>query len=454
MRNLGLLLVLLFASCLAANETATVVTQNGLRFSSEGFEINLKTQVLFRLTIQDERGNTGTGSRATNGRDFGNFRVAAARTWMTGHIFDPNFQYVFRVDFAKPASDRIELAFLRWTLLPVLNINAGQHKLRWNWEEFVPPDRLAFAERSYANAIFNQNFAKGVWIDGEFTRYLRYSAGIYNGVLRGQDDFRNRDGQLTQDAFGALIDNDIMLNLRLETHPLGVIAPTIKDMRSEEERHEFLVAAGIGANWMTSGVTNADLRGDTGAVATGSGRSRVAQGTLALTLDAHARWHGASLDVALFWRHTQFQNKGINRFDVSNKQAIGELDDLGWSIEAGYHFGFVPVTVGVRYSGVDADEFWGNDATLAGTRTRSRGIMPDAAEVGVTGSYYVFGERLKASLDILYVSQQLTFAYDSGTRLRGVYNAPPSRRGTVGSSPEFADYNVLWIVRLQLQWIF
>jgi hypothetical protein len=65
----------------------------------------------------------------------------------------------------------------------------------------------------------------------------------------------------------------------------------------------------------------------------------------------------------------------------------------------------------------------------------------------------VFGERLKLSLDILYVSQQLSFAYDGGLAQQGIYNAPPSRRGQIGTSPARPDYNVMWIVRFQLQWL-
>jgi hypothetical protein len=451
MRNLALLAVLLCAPTLLATDTA--IGYGGMRFTGENFEFNLRTQVQFRFTIQDERGNQGGLSRATNGRDFANFRIAAARTWMTGFIYDPSFQYTFRLNFAKPANELVELAHFRWALFSAVNFNAGQHKLPWNWEEIVPPDRLSFLERSYANATFNQNFAKGIWLDGRITRYLRYSGGIYGGLLRAQGDFRNKDGQLTSDAFGAIIDNDIMLNLRLETHPFGDVPYSLKDMRDEEERDNILFAAGVAANWFTSAVNDPDLRGDTGAAATGSGRSRVSQGTLAMTADAHFRWYGASVDIAVFWRHTEFHNKGINQFDVSNKQGIGDVEDFGFSAEIAYYLGIYPVSVGLRFNGVDADEFWGQDATLAGTTTRSRGIRPDALEVGGTATYYVFGERLKLSLDILYVSQQLSFAYDGGLSQQGVYNAPPSRRGQIGTSPPRPDYNVMWIVRFQLQWL-
>ena len=455
------LVVMLFALCLApclfaqdAAADVALLESNGLRFDSPGFSTQLRMQVQFRLTFQDERGNTGQGVRATNGRDFANFRVPAARLWLMGHIFEESFQYMVRLNFANPADRMLEIARFRWALLTEINFNAGQHKLPFNWEQVVPPDRLQFIHRGYADGVFHQGFAKGVWLDGQVTKWVRYSAGVYNGVLRAQDDFRNSDGQLTADSFSALIDNDVMVAARIETHPFGDIPYGMNDLRSEDEREQFLFAGGVGANWLISRVNNPDLRGDTGALATGSGRSRVSHDTLAVTLDAHARWYGAAIDAALFWRHTDFHNRGINTFSTTNRAAIGDLDDWGWSIEASYFLGFFPMSFGVRASGVDADEFWGADATLAATRTRSRGIRPDATEFGFSANYYLHGERLKGSIDVTYVDQQLSFAYDSGTRLSGVYNAPPVRKGTLGSNPESADHNVLWIVRFQIQWLF
>lgn len=457
MRLLLLLLLLAGAAAWLPAQDAgqpTLLKDNGLKFDSEGFSLKVKFQVQFRVTVQDERGNTGSGVRATNGRDFANFRVPHARMWLTGHIFDPSFQYRFRLNFGNPAPEMIELAAFRWALIKAVNLNAGQHKLPFDWEQLVPPDELQFIERSYGNLTFAQGFAKGIWIDGQVTRWIRYSGGIYNGVLRAQDDFRNKDNQLNADTFSAVIDNELMVALRLETHPFGDVPYGTNDLRPDAEREQFLFAAGLAGNWFTSNLNNPDLRGDTGASATGSGRSRVGQSTVAVTLDAHARFYGAALDIALYWRHTEFSNRGINTYKVGNKAGIGDLTDWGWSVEASYYLGFFPLSAAIRASHVDADEFWGADATLAFTRTRSRAIRPDGTEVGLGVNYYIHGERLKASLDVNYISQQLAFSYRSGTRLTGVYNQPPVRKGTLGSNPPNADYNVLWIVRLQIQWLF
>jgi hypothetical protein len=245
-----------------------------------------------------------------------------------------------------------------------------------------------------------------------------------------------------------------MVNFRLETHPLGEVERSMHDGRPEDEYDKILFAIGLGANWFSSGLNNADLRGDTAATATGSGRSRVLQDTWALTLDGHFRFYGVSVDAAVYYRYTDFHNRGINSYDPSGKQGIGDLEDMGWSFEVGYHLHIIPLTFGVRVSSLDADEFWGANAALQQTDQRQRAIRPDAMEYGVTASYLLQGERLKFSLDILYVDQQLGFSYDGSATLLGVYNEPLSRNGTLGSTPDNADHDVLWIVRMQVQWIF
>jgi hypothetical protein len=226
------------------------------------------------------------------------------------------------------------------------------------------------------------------------------------------------------------------------------------DTRDEAEYEKILFAIGLGANLLFSGVDNEDLRADEGVAATGSGRPRVRQETLALTLDGHFRFYGIGADAAFYWRHTDFHNRGSNHADNSNKQGIGDLDDMGWSFEASYMFTFIDLAVAVRVSSVDADEFWGADAALQQTDVKQRGIRPDAMEYTFGASYLFQGERLKFSLDVSYIDQQLAYAYDGSGFLDGVYNAPVSRNGLLGSSRTNADHDVLWIVRLQVQWLF
>jgi hypothetical protein len=451
-----LLPALLLAAALHAQPaTTTTLETAGLRFDTDGFSLRLQNHVQFRLTVQEELASSGEGG--TNGRDFINFRVARAKADFSGYIFEKVFQYRLRLCWARPAEELVEIAHLRWAFDQYLNLNGGQAPVGWNWEEQVDSLRLNFQERSYANEVFNQDYGKGVWIDGQFgddVPWIKYWFGVYNGVLAANDDFRNKDGALTADSFSNFIDNELMYNTRAETHPLGLIELGVGDRRPEEEHEKLLFAFGLGANLITGFVDNADLRNDSGATATGSGRSRVSHETYAFTLDGHFRWYGIGVDAAFYWRHTDFHNRGINSHDNGSRQGIGDLEDMGWSFEVSYYLHIIDLNVALRVSGVDADEFWGADAGLRQTDLQQRAIRPDAMEYGLSASYMPWGDRLKFGLDILYIDQQLAYSYKDSLYLSGVYNAPRTRSGLLGQSPPNADHEVLWIVRLQVQWIF
>lgn len=454
MRLLVAALLLALPSALAAQvqTTHTEIKPTGLRFWSEGFELNAETLVQFRLTVQDERGGNDT-----NGRDFRNFRLPRVRLGLNGHLFDPMFQYRVQLNFARTSAELVEVARFRLALGPALNLNAGQDRVVWDWDRRVPGQNLRFVERAYVNEVFHQDWGKGLWVDGSLgaeAPMLKYWLGIYNGVLRGDNDFRNKDGALTADNFSRFIDGEIMVSMRLETQPLGALPTGLGDFRGEDEHDKPLMAAGFGANYFTSGFNDGLIRGDTGAVTPASGRPRTQQETMAFVVDAHGRWYGASMDVAFYVRTTNFSNRGSNRYSPEGKQGIGDLFDWGWSFEGGYFILPKELGVFVRVNSLNADEFWGSDG-ITSTEGHQRAIRPDAMEYGVAVNYHFQGERLKFSLDINYVDQQLAYPYDggSGTGLLGVYNRPPARSGFLGATPADDDHNVIWIVRLQIQWI-
>lgn len=451
-----LLPVLLFTAALQAQATTTTTLESaGLRFDVDGFSLRIQNHVQFRLTVQEELASSDTGG--TNGRDFRNFRVARAKTEFKGYIFEKDFQYRLRLNWARPIEELVEIAHFRWAFNQFLNVNGGQAPVGWNWEEQVDSLSLNFQERSYANEVFNQDYGKGVWIDGQFgddVPWVRYWFGVYNGVLAANDDFRNKDGAVTSDSFSNFIDNELMYNTRVETHPLGLLELGLGDRRPEEEHEKLLFAFGLGLNLLTGYVDNADLRNDSGATATASGRSRVSHETYAITVDGHFRWYGIGVDAAFYWRYTDFHNRGINSFDNGSRQGIGDLEDMGWSFEASYYLHIIDLNIAVRVSALDADEFWGADAGLNQTDLQQRAIRPDAMEYGFSASYLLQGERLKFGLDVLYIDQQLAYSYKDAQYLSGIYNDPLTRNGLLGQSRPNADHEVLWIVRLQVQWIF
>src|SRR5690606_13794820 len=217
----------------------------------------------------------------------------------------------------------VEEAIFRWALMNEFNVNAGQQKLQFNWEEATSSGSQQFVERSHTNEVFNQDYAKGIWVDGtvgDSVPFLKYWFGVYNGVLRANNDFRNADMALRGDTFSNLTDNEMMVNLRLETHPLGEVKRSMFDGRGADEHDQILFAVGLGLNWFMSGFNDAGIRGDTVGTPTGSGRSRTSHDTLAFVLDAHLRMYGLSVDMEVFFRHTEFHNRGRNRFDPTSRQ--------------------------------------------------------------------------------------------------------------------------------------
>jgi hypothetical protein len=323
---------------------------------------------------------------------------------------------------------------------------------------------MQFAERSYVNEVFNQDWAKGITLDGQIgeeTPWIKYWFGIYNGVLAGTNDFRNADRATNAESFGLLVDNEMMINLRLETHPLGEVKRGMYDARGEDEYNQVLFAIGLGVNWFMSGYDSGSglnaVRGDTaqatpGSNPTASGRPRSSQDTWAITLDGHFRWHGLSADIAWFWRITDFHNRGANSFDPTSQADVGNVEDSGWTLEIAYMIIPDMFNVGIRFNMLNSEDFWQGGAG-AGT-PRAFGIRPDATEIGVSANWFIHGDNLKLTFDFLWVGQQVPLG-GNGQSLLGVYNTPPDRNfggGTIGSSE--ADHNDLWIVRLQLQWIF
>jgi hypothetical protein len=429
----------------------TRLSNRGLQVNTPEFSMRMTTRVQFRFTHQQEVAN---GEDGTNGRNFNNFRVRRAKTQFTGHIFDEQFTYELTLNWLAGGDGIVETARFRWSIMQYFNVNAGQHKMPQNWEEITSSGNQQFVDRGVVNWAFTQAFGKGVWVDGRIgddVPWLKYNFGIYNGRLRADNDFRNSDQARIGDSFSdGRVDTDMQINLRLETHPFGNLGYSMNDMRSEDAHDQMLLAIGLGVNYFISGFDDEDLRpDDSGAGNTASGRSRTYQDTWLATLDANFRWMGISAYAAFFYRHTEFHNRGSNSANPGrpSKSGISNLTDMGIALEVAYFI--IPQTfnVGIRFNHLAPDKFWGN-----GSDRNERGIMPEINEVGVSANYYLHGNNLKLTMDILHVAQRTAIAYNGGT-LRGPYNSVPSQ-GAFNPNQTGSDYNNLWIVRMQLQWIF
>jgi hypothetical protein len=433
-------------------EASTRLSGAGLAYESADFSMRVSNELQFRFTHQQEVAN---GEDGTNGRNFNNFRLPLARTTFSGHIYNEDFQYRLRLAWNQGGGAILEVGTFRWALMQYLNVNAGQDKVDFSWEYNTNLTTMTFTERSYVNQVFNQNYGKGVWIDGvvgDDVPFLMYSFGIYNGVLRSNTDFRNADVGINAERFAdGVVDGDLMINARVESHFLGAMDRRMNDNRSADANDKMLVAVGMSINYLQAGFNEQNIRPDTaGAGTTSSGRFRTRADTWAVSLDAHWRWMGLSADLEFYYRHTDFRNLGSNDFNPGrpSRSGISNLTDMGIALEVGYFIIPEELNVGVRFNVLTPDKTW----EAAGNSTdgsKEHGVWSETIEIGVAVNYYIHGDHLRLTMDINHVSQRQPSAYGAGTPINGIYNNPPGR-GASSSS----DFNNLWIIRLQLQWQF
>jgi hypothetical protein len=435
----------------------------GWETSDGKFKLKLENRVQFRFTGNNEVANGGKGS---DGRDFMNFRVRRFKTTFSGHIFDKDFQYKATIAWTNSAGQLVESAVFTWAAHELLNISGGQDKTPFSWEEMTSSGRQSFVDRSVTNGYFSQGFAKGIWLGGAFKGdsavWVKYTAGVFNGVLRGNGDFRNQDLATTSDTFKANavnagtgntgsggVDSDLMFTLRVETHPLGEVAMDMVDIRGEDKFDKPLFAVGLGLLWFGSDLLNNDFRPNA-TTAAASGRSQASQDTLAWTMDGHFRWHGLAVNIEFHWRHTEFHYQGRqvgkNGALLRKNLRPTNLDEMGLSADVSYFILPKTFNVGLRYSMVNGEDFEFNNVD-------GNALLPDATEIGLVVGYYVQGHNLKLQMDISYVDYQLA-TFRTGAPREPVAGLALPNRSAISRANDNADHLALWQMRLQLQWIF
>ena len=421
------------------------------------FALTMGTWVQFRLTYNDERAQDTDGAsdpnsvRASNGRDFWNFRVTRAKTFFRGNLFGKEWKYFVLFHWTAGGNDLFEEGYLSWAKYKEINVNVGQTKIPFNYEFLAGYNKQQMTEGSVVSETFSQSWGKGLWLSGVIggdTPWIKYWVGVFNGALRGNNDFRNHDRAVNADTFSQTVDADLMPVLRVETHPLGDVADDMVDMRGEDTYGKVLFSVGFAFNWLTSRFVNAALRPTS--ASPGSGRSNTGQDTVSITLDGHFRWHGLSVNVAWYYRHTEFHNFGpLQGNGVTQGRAFpGDLTDNAFTFEAGYMILPRQFDVGFRFAMLDSDEFW-----LAGSTVKRNALRPDSTEMGLAVGYYLGGHNLKLQMDFTYITYQLAVA--TGT----VPSNAPANQGMPTRSPssianDTSDYWNIWQIRFQIQWMF
>lgn len=449
----------------AAPALATKLNNNVFSWATEDgkFSLTMSTRVQVRVTYNDERGQDSEGpsdpnaAASTNGRDFWNFRIRRAKTKFEGNIFEKEWKYLVLLSWANGGNNIVEEAYMTWAKYQEINVSAGQSKIPFEYEFNVTSGKQQFIDRSVVSNTFNQGWGKGLWLSGVIgkdTPWVKYWVGVYNGVLRANNDFRNQDLAITADTFSSGaggVDAQLMPALRIETHPLGNVADDETDMRSREDSKKILFSVGVGLNWFLSDFSNTDLR--TNGVTGGSGRSNTSQDTINLTLDGHFRFYGLSVNIEYIHRHTEFHNRGPleGTGTTANRAAPGDLTDSGFLFSVGFFILPKQFDVGFRFGMVDSDEYW-----AGGADDKRFAVAPDSTEIGLSLGYYIAGHNLKAQLDFTYVTYQLAIfgaGGGAGAALNGPGGALPSRSAS-SIANDNADYVNVWQFRIQIQWIF
>ncbi|MDC1142470.1 porin [Planctomycetota bacterium] len=432
-----------------SDASTSVSLDKNLSWSTEddAFALSLSTRVQFRVTYNDENGS-GDGAGNTDGRDFWAMRIRRAKTTFKGHIFEKQWKYKFTVNWTDTGSN-VETATLTWAGDVMYNVTVGQQKLQFNWQELTSSGKQMFADRSQVNESFNQDFAKGVTVNGKYAddsaTWVKYWAGIYNGILSSDTDYRNADSNPISESFGGGVDSNLMFNVRVETYPLGEFTREGRDARGDDEKENPLFSVGFAFNWFQSDIDNTDLR--PGSTTAGSGRNQGHVRTMAIALDAHLRWFGINLDIEFIRNRGEFFNTGALNTSgaVSTNARPTDIVNTGVIIEIGYML-TAEIQVGLRMGMNDQDEF-----TFGGTDGIA--LAHDSSEMGVVVNYYLHGHNLKATLDISYVDFQLANSITDAGGATG-FNGFGTSRSPSSRANDNADHAAFWQLRIQIQWIF
>lgn len=491
MRCLMLALLLVCAGVVHADgESDMSLGSPGLRFQSDGFEINLTTATQFRLTYHDTRGE---GSSGDNGRDFINFGFPGVRTFIHGYFFQKEFQYRLWLVWGWPGETgvRIEDCFFRWAPVDYFNLTVGQMRVPASWEYLVDHERTGLPDRAIADEAFNQGWGKGISISGRLGLYeagydealLTWEVGIYNGRIASEDGaqgrgvlvpdrtgatitgvvtdqrktehfdggFRNGDWRMDQESFGQVVDGQMMVAGRIEFHPMGEVLRHMADLGAPEDTAAWFFMVGLGANWMSARVDGVGtfLGGtyfsavDPFGVAIpppASGRKFIDAQILHLTADGHFRWIGLSVNWALHYRSVNFSPRGkMGQQNIASDQAaVHGLQDTGLTVDASYFVLRDELLLSARFSTVQFDDFKSRDSS--GTQVDGDSFGADSYEYGGGVTWFIHGDNLKLQADYRYVAQQLPFGTAHSLATSGVRRT--------------SDWRVFHEWRLQLQWIF
>jgi hypothetical protein len=156
-----------------------------------------------------------------NAPDVSTFNVNRARTTMSGHAFNKNIKYLFRVD-AVDAGAGIKDAHITWTFMPgdaPIGLRMGQGKVLYGLEGTGSSSGLFFVNRSAAARGFSNARSRGAWVTGAAKENsLRWSVGAMNTDVAGAMTGIAEVGEETANP-----DNELSYTAAINFDPMGDI---------------------------------------------------------------------------------------------------------------------------------------------------------------------------------------------------------------------------------------
>ena len=206
----GLLAFAVSASVAFANggEEPKSTPQGGGWTYKPGSGLNYDGGDAFGLTLGNQLQVQWTFAAMDNAADTNNFTVRRARTFLAGHAFNKNINYMVRLEHLDGGAS-LKDGWVQWNFSNddsgKLGVRVGQGKTYHGLEATGSSSGLYFVERSAATRGFSDTRSRGAWIHGTMAENkLRWMAGAQNGdvatasaVTEVGEETANADNELT-----------------------------------------------------------------------------------------------------------------------------------------------------------------------------------------------------------------------------------------------------------------
>lgn len=328
--------------------------------SAEGeheLRVGLTSQFRYLFNSQDE-------TAPTQGEEVGGFQFRRTQVDLQGHAFDPRWTYRLRLDASNGGGVSAAWAWVGFQLTDELNLRVGQQKASFLREENVGATNQLAIERSYLADYFTTDFSQGLTLTWQKDR-LKLEGALHNGSYGWRTDFNQERTEFAVTGRAEYL----------------LVAENVRN--GWRQFSDFSTAS----NAQTAVLLGAAFDYEQGARVNNVVGSR-APDILKWTVDASAEIAGWNLFAAVVGQ--QFS---------SSDAALDDASQLGVVAQVGYFVVPDKFEVFGRYEYIDFD---GTAYRHNGNTASGPTAADDLSIITVGGNYYLRGNNLKLSLDVIY----------------------------------------------------